>query len=70
MLPPAHAARTRRLLLPTPRHIIPPATPWLAALVTGDPTGIERAFDARYFMASAELNLLNTILFVGDQGES
>lgn len=40
--------------------------PFLALLTPGDPTGLERAFDDRYFMASSELNLLNTLLFVGE----
>jgi hypothetical protein len=40
------------------------AFPYLSFQTTGDPTGLERAFDSRYFMASTELNLLNTILFV------
>jgi hypothetical protein len=31
----------------------------------GDAAGIERVIDDRYFMASTELNLLNTILFAG-----
>jgi hypothetical protein len=39
--------------------------PFVSFQATGDPTGLERAFDGRYFMASTELNLLNTILFVG-----
>ncbi|HVC32189.1 MAG TPA: hypothetical protein VNL16_01630 [Chloroflexota bacterium] len=38
--------------------------PFLVVRTTGDPTGLGRVFDNRYFMASAELNLLNTILFV------
>jgi hypothetical protein len=40
--------------------------PFLAFLTNGDPTGIDRVFDDRYFMASTELNLLNTILFAGE----
>jgi hypothetical protein len=42
------------------------AGPFLSFQTTGDPTGLSRAFDGRYFMASTELNLLNTLLFVGD----
>ncbi|HEV2124268.1 MAG TPA: hypothetical protein VGW38_16040, partial [Chloroflexota bacterium] len=38
--------------------------PFLAMIAPGDPTGLERTFDDRYFMASSELNLLNTLLFV------
>lgn len=40
--------------------------PFLAMVTPGDPTGTDRMFDDRYFMASSELNLLNVILFVGD----
>jgi hypothetical protein len=40
--------------------------PFLVFSAQGDPTGLRRAFDDRYFMASSELNLLNTILFVAD----
>jgi hypothetical protein len=38
--------------------------PFLVVETSGDPTGLARAFDNRYFMASTELNLLNTLLFV------
>jgi hypothetical protein len=38
--------------------------PFLVLRTDGDPTGLDRAFDDRYFMASSELNLLNTLLFV------
>jgi hypothetical protein len=38
--------------------------PFLIVRSEGDPTGLDRAFDDRYFMASTELNLLNTVLFV------
>jgi hypothetical protein len=41
--------------------------PFVAMTIDGDPTGLERAFDDRYFMASSELNLLNTILFVAER---
>ncbi len=37
--------------------------PFLVIIVPGDPTDLERALDDRYFMASSELNLLNTLLF-------
>jgi len=39
------------------------AHPYVALIAQGDPTGLERVFDNRYFMASTELNLLNTLLF-------
>jgi hypothetical protein len=38
--------------------------PFVVVTTSGDPTGYRRAFDGRYFMASTELNLLNTVLFV------
>ena len=37
--------------------------PFLVLQADSDPTGLERAFDPRYFMASTELNLLNSVLF-------
>jgi hypothetical protein len=43
------------------------AHPFLVVETTGDPTGLARAFDNRYFMASTELNLLNTLLFVASE---
>ncbi|MBI3969923.1 MAG: hypothetical protein HY332_01425 [Chloroflexi bacterium] len=54
---------------PAAQHPVLPyydGRPFLAMTAQGDPTGLERAFDDRYFMASSELNLLNTILFVAD----
>jgi len=41
--------------------------PFLVVETNGDPTGLSRAFDNRYFMASTELNLLNTLLFVDSE---
>jgi hypothetical protein len=40
------------------------AHPYVALIARGDPTGLARTFDDRYFMASTELNLLNSLLFV------
>jgi hypothetical protein len=37
--------------------------PFVVVQTDGDPTGLERALDPRYFMASTELNLLNAVLF-------
>jgi len=42
------------------------AQPYVALVVRGDVTGLERVFDDRYFMASTELNLLNTLLFAAE----
>lgn len=41
--------------------------PFLALVALGDPTDLERALDPRYFMASTELNLLNTLLFAAPE---
>ena len=41
--------------------------PFAVLIARGDATGLARVFDDRYFMASTELNLLNTVLFVADQ---
>jgi hypothetical protein len=38
--------------------------PFVVVTTSSDPTGLGRAFGGRYFMASTELNLLNTVLFV------
>jgi hypothetical protein len=42
------------------------AQPYVALVTRGDATGLERVFDDRYFMASTELNLLNTLLFAAE----
>jgi len=42
------------------------AHPYVVLITRGDPTGFVRTFDDRYFMASTELNLLNTLLFVDE----
>ena len=44
---------------PIPRY---DGFPWVAAVYQGNPLKLEVAFDDRYFMASSELNLLNTLL--------
>ena len=36
--------------------------PWAASVGKTDPLALEQVFDDRYFMASSELNLLNTLL--------
>lgn len=36
--------------------------PWAASVGMTDPLGLQQMFDDRYFMASSELNLLNTLL--------
>jgi hypothetical protein len=53
--------------LSAPSAVIPPIAkfetfPWAAAVGCVDPLQLEQVFDDRYFMASNELNLLNTIL--------
>ena len=42
--------------------------PFAAAIVSGDPTGFDRAFDNRYFMSTTEFNLLNALLYPADGG--
>ena len=47
--------------------LIPPIAkvetfPWAAAVGRVDPLHLEQVFDDRYFMASNELNLLNTLM--------
>lgn len=37
--------------------------PFAAALIFGDPTGLCRGFDNRYFTSSTEFNLLNALLY-------
>lgn len=44
---------------PIPRY---DGLPWVAAVYQGNPLKLEVVFDDRYFMASSELNLLNTLL--------
>jgi hypothetical protein len=50
-----------------PSAVIPPVAkfetfPWAAAVGCVDPLRLEQVFDDRYFMASNELNLLNTLM--------
>jgi hypothetical protein len=52
-------------IIPRYKHV-----PFLVVTTSGDPTGLSRAFDGRYFMASTELNLLNTLLFVPESEAS
>ncbi len=56
-----------RALPPIPRY---DDFPWAAAIYQGDPLRLDLAFDDRYFMASSELNLLNTLLLAepGSEG--
>ena len=51
-----------------PSHLAPVVPeyddkPFAAALVFGDPTGLRRAFDNRYFTSTTEFNLLNALLY-------
>lgn len=41
--------------------------PWAASVGLADPLGLEVVFDDRYFMASSELNLLNTLLLAEER---
>jgi hypothetical protein len=44
--------------------------PWAAAVGEVSPLKLDLAFDDRYFMASNELNLLNTLLLAADATET
>jgi hypothetical protein len=46
-------------MLPIPRY---ETFPWVAGVGMTDPLKLAVVFDDRYFMASSELNLLNTLL--------
>jgi hypothetical protein len=57
-----------------PSAVIPPvakfeAFPWAAAAGCVDPLRLEQVFDDRYFMASNELNLLNTLMLETREGD-
>jgi hypothetical protein len=43
------------------------APPWASAIGKTDPLGMDVVFDDRYFMASSELNLLNTLLLAEEE---
>lgn len=44
--------------------------PYAASVGTVDPARLEQVFDDRYFMASTELNLLNTLLLADIEGDA
>lgn len=51
-----------------PSHVAPVVPeyddkPFAAALIFGDPTGLRRGFDNRYFTSTTEFNLLNALLY-------
>lgn len=41
--------------------------PWAAGVGQTNPLKLDLVFDDRYFMASSELNLLNTLLLADNQ---
>jgi hypothetical protein len=41
--------------------------PWAASVGEANPLRLDIVFDDRYFMASNELNLLNTLLLANEQ---
>lgn len=43
--------------------------PWAASVGNANPLRLDTVFDDRYFMASSELNLLNTLLLADDEAE-
>jgi hypothetical protein len=55
--------------------IIPPlprfqAFPWAASVGNANPLRLDQVFDDRYFMASNEMNLLNTLLLAASEDDS
>uniref|UniRef100_UPI00403A6CC0 hypothetical protein n=1 Tax=Variovorax sp. BK018 TaxID=3450241 RepID=UPI00403A6CC0 len=58
---------TSAIIPPLPRY---EAFPWAAAVGELSPLKLDLAFDDRYFMASNELNLLNTLLLSATSGDS
>ena len=60
--------RTCASLNRRPGHVVPVVPeyddkPFAAALILGDPTGLSRGFDNRYFTSTTEFNLLNALLY-------
>lgn len=60
--------RTCASLHRRPGHMVPIVPeyddkPFAAALIFGDPTGLRRGFDNRYFTSTTEFNLLNALLY-------
>jgi hypothetical protein len=57
---------TSAVMPPIPRYA---EYPWAASVGNANPLKMDTVFDDRYFMASNELNLLNTLL-LANAGES
>ncbi|MDF1482023.1 hypothetical protein [Extensimonas sp. H3M7-6] len=54
------------------QQIMPPlpqyeSFPWAASVINSNPLKMEVVFDDRYFMASSDLNLLNTLLLANSE---
>lgn len=55
--------------------VIPPlprfqSFPWAASVGRANPLKLDQVFDDRYFMASSEMNLLNTLLLAASESDS
>lgn len=59
-------AATSAVMPPIPRYA---EYPWAASVGNANPLKLDTVFDDRYFMASNELNLLNTLLLADDNSE-
>jgi hypothetical protein len=57
-------AATSAVMPPIPRYA---EFPWAASVGNANPLKLDTVFDDRYFMASNELNLLNTLLLADDE---
>lgn len=57
-------AATSAVMPPIPRYA---EFPWAASVGNASPLKLDTVFDDRYFMASNELNLLNTLLLADDE---
>lgn len=60
-------AATSAVMPPIPRYA---EFPWAATVGNANPLKLDTVFDDRYFMASNELNLLNTLLLAAQADES
>jgi hypothetical protein len=59
-------AATSAVMPPIPRYA---EFPWAASVGNASPLKLDTVFDDRYFMASNELNLLNTLLLADSTAE-
>lgn len=60
-------AATSAIIPPLPRY---ESFPWAASVGNANPLKLDQVFDDRYFMASNEMNLLNTLLLATSEDDS